>query len=73
MADEVTIKIRDNGPYIIRGTMIVTDSEGNAFEQQETIALCRCGHSNTKPFCDGTHKTAGFESAPRAQAGGEPA
>ena len=69
MADEVTIKIRDNGPYIIRGTMIVIDSEGNAFEQQEMIALCRCGHSNTKPFCDGTHKTAGFESAPRAAGG----
>jgi CDGSH-type Zn-finger protein len=66
MSDEVTIKIRDNGPYIVRGSVVLMDSEGKAYQTQEVIALCRCGHSPTKPFCDGTHKTAGFESAPRA-------
>ena len=68
MSNPITIKIRDNGPYIIRDAIIVLDSEGNPYEQQESIALCRCGHSATKPFCDATHKTIGFQSAPRAGA-----
>ena len=66
MAD-ITISIRDNGPYLIRGGATVTDAEGKTFETQEIIALCRCGHSGKKPFCDGTHKTEGFESALRAE------
>lgn len=66
---EVTISIRDNGPYRIRGAVVI-DADGNAYEvQEEVTALCRCGHSGNKPFCDGTHKTRGFESAPRAAQG----
>lgn len=61
------ITIRDNGPLLVKGA-IVMDAEGNAFEQQEIVALCRCGQSNKKPFCDGTHRTVGFQSAPRASA-----
>ena len=63
---EITISIRDNGPLIVRGGAIITDAAGNQYEVQDDIALCRCGHSATKPFCDKAHRTAGFESAPRA-------
>jgi len=65
MAD-ISITVRDNGPYLIRGGATVTDAEGTQFETQDVIALCRCGKSEKKPFCDATHKTCGFESAPRA-------
>ena len=64
MAD-LTISIRDNGPYRIKGPVLVADAEGNTYEQKEGIALCRCGHSANKPFCDGAHAREGFASAPR--------
>ncbi|HET7560103.1 MAG TPA: CDGSH iron-sulfur domain-containing protein [Limnochordia bacterium] len=60
------IKVRDNGPYLVSGTFELVDAEGNRFETKETIALCRCGHSGTKPFCDGSHRRVEFQSAPRA-------
>ena len=66
MAD-ITIKVNDNGPYVVRGGATITDAEGNTFEVKDTVALCRCGQSSNKPFCDGTHNKVGFESAPRAQ------
>ncbi len=59
-----------DGPYLIRGEFTLTDQDGNPVEtRRETIALCRCGASRTKPFCDGTHKIIGFSapSAPRDQ------
>jgi CDGSH-type Zn-finger protein len=47
--------------------MVVVDAEGNRFPaERETIALCRCGGSTTKPFCDGTHSKVGFRAAERA-------
>jgi len=64
----MVIKVLDNGPYIIKGSVTVTDSDGNSYEAKDTIALCRCGHSAMKPFCDGTHKAQDFVSAPRANA-----
>ncbi len=66
MAD-INVSVRDNGPYLIRGGVIVLDADGKQFETQEVVALCRCGHSANKPFCDGQHKVQGFESAPRTQ------
>ena len=69
MADQVTIKPRDNGPYLVTGPVKLVDVDGNEFQLPgEAIALCRCGHSSNKPFCDGTHKTAEFQSVVRAQA-----
>ena len=61
MAD-VTIKVRANGPYKVDGPVRVIDSEGREFVLPEgtTIALCRCGNSRTKPFCDKSHKRVGF-------------
>jgi CDGSH-type Zn-finger protein len=67
MAD-ITIEVRDNGPYIIRGGATLADAEGNQFEAKEMLVLCRCGQSAKKPFCDATHRGCGFESAPRAGA-----
>jgi CDGSH-type Zn-finger protein len=65
--DEVIIKVRDSGPYLVRGKVTVTDVDGNHYTVQgENIALCRCGGSQTKPFCDGTHKTNGFAATERA-------
>lgn len=70
MAD-VEIKARENGPYRVTGPVRVIDADGTAYdlaEKGEVIALCRCGGSTTKPFCDGTHSKIGFEAAERAVA-----
>ncbi len=58
-----TIKVNRNGPYLIQGDVQMTDAEGNVIDVSErpAIALCRCGASANKPFCDGTHKTCGFQ------------
>ncbi|MBM80793.1 MAG: iron-binding protein [Planctomycetaceae bacterium] len=67
---DVTIKTRENGPFLVTGTVTVVDSEGNAFDTigKDTIALCRCGASKNRPFCDGTHRDCGFESNETASA-----
>ena len=58
----VTIKIKDNGPYIVEGDFALTDMNGQEIPKKKT-ALCRCGGSTTKPFCDGTHSKIGFQGA----------
>jgi CDGSH iron-sulfur domain-containing protein 3 len=61
--------VRDNGPYKVTGPVRVVDAEGNEFaieEPDRPIVLCRCGRSQTKPFCDSSHKETGFTSCPRA-------
>jgi CDGSH-type Zn-finger protein len=69
---EVEIKVRDNGPYKVTGPVRLVDGEGHALEIPEgtAIALCRCGRSGTKPFCDKSHREDGFSSCVRAAAGG---
>lgn len=64
--EEAKIKTNDNGPYVVTGSFELVDAEGNRFETKKAVSLCRCGQSHNKPFCDGTHKEVGFESAPRA-------
>ena len=66
----VEIKVRDNGPYKVTGPVRIVDAEGNAFEVDGSrpVALCRCGRSRTKPFCDSSHREGGFESCERAGA-----
>jgi CDGSH iron-sulfur domain-containing protein 3 len=65
--DEVTIKVRESGPYLIRGKITLTDADGNPYTVTgENVALCRCGGSQTKPFCDGSHRTNGFSAGERA-------
>jgi CDGSH iron-sulfur domain-containing protein 3 len=64
----VEIKVRDNGPYKVTGPVTIVDAEGNRFAVPEgPVALCRCGRSQTKPFCDASHK-AGFDACERAGA-----
>ena len=65
---EVEIKVRHNGPYRVEGPFRLVDADGAVYElagQGEVIALCRCGASTTKPFCDGTHSRMGFAAAER--------
>ncbi len=59
MADnEVNITVNLNGPYIVKGQITLMDADGNAFPVKgDRIALCRCGQSSKKPFCDGTHSS----------------
>jgi CDGSH-type Zn-finger protein len=64
----VTITPTDNGPNVVQGRVTVRDADGNEFEVDGTIALCRCGHSSSKPFCDGTHERANFAAVNRAPA-----
>jgi CDGSH-type Zn-finger protein len=53
-----------DGPYIVRGDFTILDQDGNEIEPRRgTIALCRCGRSQTRPFCDGTHKVVDFRAA----------
>jgi CDGSH-type Zn-finger protein len=68
---DVTITVRANGPYKIAGPFTLVDGDGREFELPagSAVALCRCGHSSTKPFCDATHRKIGFTAddvAPRA-------
>jgi CDGSH-type Zn-finger protein len=74
------IKVSENGPYIVLGNVpiseqtIIADSEGTAtewregrkFAQRETCALCRCGQSKNKPYCDGTHAKIAFDGTETA-------
>ena len=66
---EVVVRIRDNGPYVVEGPLTIVDAAGNPFavdSSKPAVALCRCGQSKNRPFCDGAHKQAGFQSAERA-------
>ncbi len=58
----VTIKIMNNGPYIVEGDFKLTDANGQEIPVKKA-ALCRCGGSTNKPFCDGTHSKIGFQAA----------
>ena len=66
---QVEIKVRENGPYKVTGPITLIDADGKEFalpDDGKPVALCRCGGSTTKPFCDGTHSKVGFEAAERA-------
>jgi 3-phenylpropionate/trans-cinnamate dioxygenase ferredoxin subunit len=67
---EVQITVRDNGPYLVRGPIELSDTAGNTVRvEREMIALCRCGGSANKPFCDGTHARNGFAAVSRSVQG----
>lgn len=71
----ITITVKENGPYKIVGDDVaqvrIVDPSGNVLVSAKgggtSIALCRCGASTTKPFCDGTHSRIGFQGAEAAQ------
>ena len=67
--DKVRIRIRDHGPLIVEGPVEVVDANGTPIPRESSkgnLALCRCGASCNKPFCDGTHRRHGFQSVVRA-------
>lgn len=70
MEGGVRISAYDDGPFLVVGAVEITDSAGNRFPvRKETVALCRCGASEGKPFCDGTHSRIGFRAAEKAVRG----
>lgn len=63
MPEPVRIIVRPNGPYFIEGPAAVVDLEGREYRSDKPrIALCRCGGSAAKPFCDGSHRSNGFSA-----------
>jgi len=67
----VRIKVRTNGPYLVDasdGSVELVDADGNKYDLtgKTNFALCRCGGSVNKPFCDGTHSRIGFQGAESA-------
>lgn len=66
MSEPVVIRCRENGPLLVQGPVKIVDHQGNEFTipaGKPAVALCRCGQSKNKPFCDGSHKTCGFVAA----------
>jgi CDGSH-type Zn-finger protein len=73
----ITIRLRKNGPYVVEGDDVqIVDWNGAPYKgERRPVALCRCGASTTKPFCDGTHSKKGFQAAEAAvpESGDKPA
>lgn len=59
------VTVRNDGPLLIEGDLEVLDALGKAYglAGRTAISLCRCGHSEKKPFCDGSHRRQGFQSS----------
>jgi CDGSH-type Zn-finger protein/uncharacterized Fe-S cluster protein YjdI len=55
------ISIIKNGPFILKGSFKITDTDGNEIVTESTASLCRCGHTKNSPFCDGSHVDSGFK------------
>lgn len=68
---DVTIKVRDDGPYKVTGPVRIIDVTGAEFTLPpgDSAALCRCGLSASKPFCDGSHRSGGFGARDRVRPG----
>lgn len=61
-SDEITVQPRTNGPLFLRGRIRVVDARGNVTREAKRVALCRCGGSSNKPYCDRTHRAIGFKA-----------
>lgn len=59
--NKVEIQVNENGSLLVKGQIHLKDAKGNELKTTEYTYLCRCGHSSNKPFCDGKHKSTGFE------------
>jgi CDGSH-type Zn-finger protein len=66
----VKITVNKNGSLRVEGEFTIYDAGGNTFDLggRTSIGLCRCGHSESKPFCDGTHRKVDFQSEVKARA-----
>lgn len=71
--DPTVITVGDNGSYQVSGDFVVKDAAGNAYPREagNDVWLCRCGQSGNKPFCDGSHRKAGFAAVERATVAGD--
>ncbi len=56
------VTVRPNGPLLVKGSFAIRDGQGQVRWEGTKAALCRCGHSENKPFCDGAHRAADFEA-----------
>lgn len=66
---QVRITVCPAGPLLVRGPVQIVDGDGNPVgDNRQTVALCRCGSSRAKPFCDGTHKRTGFDKRKKRDA-----
>jgi len=72
--EETRITAYRDGPLLVRGSFRLEDQDGNPIAtRRDTIALCRCGKSRIRPFCDGTHRLVGFRVPSSAEVGRETA
>jgi CDGSH-type Zn-finger protein len=60
MSDKLKMQIKKNGSIRVTGEVDFVDADGKVLETKTDFSLCRCGHSKEKPFCDGSHRDAGF-------------
>lgn len=60
--EETTINMWPNGPLFVRGQVRMVGPDGHPIREDTRVALCRCGHSGNKPFCDGSHIRVGFRT-----------
>jgi CDGSH-type Zn-finger protein len=58
---DVKVQVLKDGPLLVSGTVALVGADGASMDSQNPVALCRCGHSAKKPFCDGGHKKANFK------------
>jgi CDGSH-type Zn-finger protein len=71
MSDPVRITAYRDGPFLVRGPVELLDQDGEPIDAGPgTIALCRCGKSRLRPFCDGTHKLVRFQAPSGAEVRG---
>jgi CDGSH-type Zn-finger protein len=59
---KLTIKLVKDGPLLLSGNVTLKAGSGRLAWEGESVALCRCGESKNKPFCDGSHQVAGFRA-----------
>jgi hypothetical protein len=59
--NDTVVEVLANGPLIVYGNLTIKDAAGNEKKQHKVTAFCRCGGSQNKPFCDGSHAKIGFE------------
>lgn len=75
MSDETQVSVSKNGPYTIKGPLRLLGADGEAWTDLpdgKPVTLCRCGKSDTKPFCDGTHSKSDFSSNPTPETNPHP-
>lgn len=58
---KVKINLVENGPVLVEGSFEIKNSKGETVQTENQVALCRCGGSKNKPFCDGTHQKINFK------------